>query len=572
LLTESSEALVEPTGRRIPSVSRLRPTSAAAASFFAALGVSLAFLAVQARHLWFFGDDWDFLLRRGVTGSPRQTLWEPHNEHWSTLPILAYRALYSVFGVRHYLPFAMLVILLHGAITVLLWSLLRRSGVRPWVAAGFGGVIALMAAGAENTLWDFQVGFVGSVFFGLLAIRLQPQGPRLGGRDVAACAAVIAGLMCSGQGLTMLVVVSLYAYLARGLPAAVAPAVSGLSAYGLWYLAVGHEGMGAPLDSVRGVPTYVFTGLGHVWEGMTGLPAIGLLVVLLAAVSAVRSESRMPREASALAIAGLLGALGLYTLVALTRAHFGLGMATTGRYAYIAAVLTAPALALGLQSLIADRPLGRGGRLLTTALLVLVGLSGVNTLIQWREWRVGLVGDDPQRVVGAWQLVRGDSPARVLRELPGSHYDTQLDIEGVRQAGREGKLPDLGANRPGMLAAASALFVNLSPNGLGLPPPATVVGGPGVSLSGQSLADGCIRGTTTAANGVVRFTVGGLGSAVVVSSRGKKLGTQLEHWGLASAVESWQVTPGTPYSVGSTATGMTLRLVFPAPVRFTLCA
>ena len=44
---------------------------------------------------WFYGDEWDFLGHRGLAGAER-SLWAPHNEHWSTGPILIYRALYTL--------------------------------------------------------------------------------------------------------------------------------------------------------------------------------------------------------------------------------------------------------------------------------------------------------------------------------------------------------------------------------------------------------------------------------------------------------------------------------------------
>lgn len=539
--------------------------------FSVALLASTAFLVVQARRLWFFGDDWDFLLRRGVTGSPRQGIWEPHNEHWSTLPILAYRALYSLFGVRHYLPYATLVLALHAAVTAAVWLLLRRAGIRPWIAASFGAVLALMAAGAENTLWDFQIGFVGSVLFGLVSLLAQPRGRRLRRGDAVTCGALVASLMCSGQGLTMLVVVVVYAFLARGWVAAAVPAAAGLGTYGTWYLAVGHEGMGAPLDSPLGVPAYVWAGLGHVWEGMTGVPGMGVLVLVLAVGWIVRAEHHLDRHAGALAVAGLGGALCLYTLVALTRSHFGLGMATTGRYAYTASVLTTPALALAVQGLIREPVRQLRAQALIVAGLVLVVLNGVSTLVEWREWRTGLIADDPQRVVGTWQLVQADPAPHLLRQLPGSDYDTQLDVEGVVAAGREGKLPDLGENRRGVLQAAAALQVSVAPNGLGLPAPESVRGTHGVLLEATSLLRGCIAGRSTRNNGIIELPVGPAGAAVAIASGGKQLGTQLADGGLFSAVETWPTTPGTRYSAGSTAAGKVLRLVLPRPTTFTLC-
>src|SRR5450830_1294346 len=61
--------------------------------------VAAGVLLVQsARQLWFFADDWEFLLTRGTVPGKDLGLFTPHNEHWSTIPILVFRAIFAVFG------------------------------------------------------------------------------------------------------------------------------------------------------------------------------------------------------------------------------------------------------------------------------------------------------------------------------------------------------------------------------------------------------------------------------------------------------------------------------------------
>ena len=52
---------------------------------------------------WFFRDELGFLTGREADTLAR--LFEPHNEHWSTLPIVLYRAALAVFGLRSYVPY-----------------------------------------------------------------------------------------------------------------------------------------------------------------------------------------------------------------------------------------------------------------------------------------------------------------------------------------------------------------------------------------------------------------------------------------------------------------------------------
>ena len=56
---------------------------------------------------WFWADDWDFLATR--TGGNLGDLFRAHYQHWVTLPVLAYRLLWVLFGIRSYLPYQLLV-------------------------------------------------------------------------------------------------------------------------------------------------------------------------------------------------------------------------------------------------------------------------------------------------------------------------------------------------------------------------------------------------------------------------------------------------------------------------------
>ncbi len=56
------------------------------------------------RNQWFFGDEWEFIVSRGLVDY-RLALWYPHNEHLSTLPIPLQRALRNTFGLGTYWPY-----------------------------------------------------------------------------------------------------------------------------------------------------------------------------------------------------------------------------------------------------------------------------------------------------------------------------------------------------------------------------------------------------------------------------------------------------------------------------------
>ena len=100
--------------------------------------VSGAWLLFRGRNLWFGGDDWFILLDRSLHPHAGQLgVFDAFNEHWTTLPILVFRGLYAVFGISTYWPYLILLVVVHLAIVVLLWHVMVRSAINPWLALGF---------------------------------------------------------------------------------------------------------------------------------------------------------------------------------------------------------------------------------------------------------------------------------------------------------------------------------------------------------------------------------------------------------------------------------------------------
>ena len=94
------------TGQAVAPPARRDSMRSARFGLYAVVVTATILLFVNARDLWFGGDDWFIITDRGLTSGPgRQGLFEPHFEHWSTLPILAWRGLYSTFGLRTFWPY-----------------------------------------------------------------------------------------------------------------------------------------------------------------------------------------------------------------------------------------------------------------------------------------------------------------------------------------------------------------------------------------------------------------------------------------------------------------------------------
>jgi hypothetical protein len=132
-----------------------------------------------------------------------------------TLPVLAYRGIWTVFGLR-YLPYQVLAVALHLTAAVLLRVIMRRAGVGPWLSTATAAVFEFFGAGAENILVAFQIAFVGALVFGLTHLILADHDGPLDRRDGFGLLAGFCGLMCSSVAISMVVAVGIAVLLRRG--------------------------------------------------------------------------------------------------------------------------------------------------------------------------------------------------------------------------------------------------------------------------------------------------------------------------------------------------------------------
>ena len=369
---------------------------------------AFAFWVWWDRGLWFFGDEWDFLVQRGLWHLPANpaSIWFPHNEHWSTLPILLWRALFNIFHLSSYWPYIVPVLVLHIGIMHLCWRLTLRAGVPAWLAVASVGLLGFLGAGAENLTWAFQVGFVGSVFFGLLAIELL-DGYRPGvppARLWYAAAALMASLMCSTIGDAMLVAAAVLA--AARLPRKQALWVIGppLAAYALWFAAVGRLGISGHSDrfsltGLSGVPTYIWTGLSSALGQTFNLPSAGAaLLVGTGAWTAYHLRQLWARHPSLIGLGAAV--LAFYALTALGRDTSTVD-AGVSRYVYVAIALLVPIMA----KILGPPGASRGMVLGAVGLLALAAVGNVGQAQSWAATRVALTSASEVQVVATAKLL-----------------------------------------------------------------------------------------------------------------------------------------------------------------------
>jgi hypothetical protein len=355
-------------------------------AFVAVQLVAIPLLLSWGNKWWFWADDWDFLAAR--TGGNLGDLFRAHYQHWTTLPILAYRLLWWIFGIRTYVPYQLLVILGHLAVAALLRVVMVRTGVRPWMATLAAGVFVFFGAGAENILIAFQITFVGSLVFGLGQLILADHDGPVNKRDWFALGSGLLGLMCSGVGIAMTAVVAIAMLLRRGWRIALLQTGPLAVAYILWsqLSPPGHAAARYKSQTPVQVVKFVGIGIGTIFGRLTHVPYLGLALAAVAIVGfwlAVRRDGvRRLRRGYAVPVALIAGALLFLVLTGVVRSgqpalfaaqhNIGPGRARQSRYVYVVVAMALPALAIAADAI------ARRWRLMTIPIIVLLlaGLPG----------------------------------------------------------------------------------------------------------------------------------------------------------------------------------------------------
>jgi hypothetical protein len=347
----------------------------AALIVFAAVEAAAFVLFLHYAHTqWFFYDEWDFLVSRHA-GS-LDDLLRPHHQHWSTLPILVYRVLWRAVGLRSYLVYQLPLFSLHLTAAALLRVVMRRAGVRPWIATAGASLFVLFGSGRENIMWAFQIGFVGSLVFGLGHLLLADHDGRVDWRDWLGIVAGLASLMCSGVGLVFVVIVGLATLMRRGWRVAALHTVPLGACFLLWWFAFARDSVSTKIN-IGLTARFAATGVRAAFAAMGQVPGIGLalaLLLLLGAVAFAMQHDRDEASRRAAAPAALaVGALAFLLLTGLVRASmFGPENARASRFVYLVAALALPVLALAAESLVT-----RSRALLPLMLgLLIVGVPG----------------------------------------------------------------------------------------------------------------------------------------------------------------------------------------------------
>jgi hypothetical protein len=365
---------VEP-GSHLPAV--IADARRAAAAAFAVVEVAgFIFYIVAGSRIWFFRDDWEFLADRGVN---MHDLLRQHGGHFVALPILVFRAMYYIVGLRSYVPYQVLPIALHLAAAALLRVIMRRAGVSPWIATVAASLFVFFGSGSQDILWGFQIAFTGPLVLGMVQLILADHDGPIDRRDWIGIAAGAAALMCSGVAVAMVAIVGITVLIRRGwrvgwraaafhtLPLGVA--------YAAWWLHYS-SGSGPTVTKPSVLIDWVRTGIAGAFDALGQVAFVGwaLAIMLVAGlVLAWRQYDTTERRRRGAAISAMLvGAFGFLLISGVNRASLGTHFASSSRYLHIVAALLLPSLAVAADALIRRR---RAFAPLVVALF-LIGIPG----------------------------------------------------------------------------------------------------------------------------------------------------------------------------------------------------
>jgi hypothetical protein len=473
---------------------------------------------------WFLGDEFEFFGRMQPGAS--LSLLVPHNGHWSTVPLLLTLALYKAFGLRAFLPYVLMDLIVHLAVCHLLWRWMRRVGADPWVATALAAVFVVVGGGVEEVWSWFQFSFSLPLALGLVGARLVDHQRRGARRDIATWPILVMALMCSGVGLLTVALTAVVALLRRGWGAGIRVASLPAAAYVVWFASVGRHYL-----AVQQGPAWEHLLLfEYVWNGMTsavgdtvGWGAVGPVLLVALAVW-VLSRVGTFRNTSAFALAAALTALLYYLLLGAYRAPAGVWEATLTRYGYVGVALLLPAVALALTQ-VAGRGVMARSIVLSACALATVGslASWVSFLQIWNPITVTTRG----QVLAAARLVAGGSTLAVDggAQVEPVHSGN-LTVDMLRSMIRTRSIPtDAPVSPIDMLGAELFLQTSVDPDPL--------VGGSAPSIDPASLplvtsiGTGCVTAGSATQGAHLDLDFANPGAVSMVAEAGGTLALQL---------------------------------------------
>jgi hypothetical protein len=285
-------------------------------AFGATALVAFVYVLRLARHATFLDDDWVFVGSRELWSF--DSWMQPHNEHWSWVPVVLFRAVFAVVGLHSYLPYLALLLALHVIMAAGLYRLLSVvAGRMEGLAAA--AVLLLLGTAHENIFWAFQIGFVGSAAAGLWAMEcLRPPGTLR--RDAIGAILLALAVASSGIGIPFLVAAAVLVCVQPLSRSRIAAVIGPALLYAAWFVAYGREATGTvDWGQLTALPLFVLEGASRAISSATGLPADAGRFIFLIVAGATAMQVLRGRVTAPLAVASVAGTAVLYGIIGLSR-------------------------------------------------------------------------------------------------------------------------------------------------------------------------------------------------------------------------------------------------------------
>ncbi len=431
------------------SVRRVSSSSGSAeAVHYATLVAGFAILIWLTRTQWFFFDEWAFMWE------PQRELWAGHGGHWSTVAIALWMGIQSLFTLDSYRPFMLVAIVVHLVTVHLLWRLMRRIGVGPWIATAIAALLIILGAASENLLWAFQYAFMGAIACGLAATLLA-LGPRLGiGTQFAIAGVMVLGCATSGTLLPFFLPVALVLLRLHGWRALLLPVVVPAAIYLVWYVFVAGPNPNASLRAegieVLFTPQFAGAMLADSIGKILPVPAIGALGISAIGAGALWMLRRRLTIEQFTAIAVLGAGLVFAFLSAYSRWDTGLVAASSGRYVYMMFVTLAPITALLLTRAVAR---SMPATLVALGVIAVVGVYNTGVLVSAAR-EEGAREEFVHQAASAGLDMQERYPDQVDgRRSPEPQYLPIVDLDSLRVLTEREGLTRIPYGRPAWLTA-----------------------------------------------------------------------------------------------------------------------
>lgn len=326
-----AEAIAQGSARaaRLPALVSRRSRAA----FVAVSLLAFAILLYSGRHSSFYGDEWYFIDMEGA-GSLDDWL-RPWNAHWSLVPLVLYRGVFSVVGLHSYLPYLAVLLAVHVVAAAGLFVLIRRTS-GGLVALGAASLFLLLGTAYQNLFWAFQLGFVLSTALGLWALVAFQSVDRRS--HILGALLVLASLASSGMGVAFAVAVAAQVISDRNRRRSAISLVPVCVIFLLWLVTWGRAGVAGQAEAtgrldIAAITDFVVRGpLSYVYALIGPQPVVAwaLYACALAAggVAVVRRELRPTTVGAGVGLATMLA------LIAIGRGEFGVDTTAQPRYVY----------------------------------------------------------------------------------------------------------------------------------------------------------------------------------------------------------------------------------------------